>query len=172
MYDNLVATPALLKDEIERYNNVTIQGSPRWLAKREKLANASQLPSARRYASIVFAVASAKEKQRLLRERTLSIAGQQVYLADYHKSTLSTQCSNCYKLGHSSSVCREKGCKFCLLPHYSKDHLGCKDCKTTGRLCSHQAAICRNCKGDHTATSSKCSLLATATATATALGAL
>ena len=83
MYDNLVATPALLKDEIERYNNVTIQGSPRWLVKQEKLANASQIPLARRYASIVFAVASTEEKQRLLRERTLSIAGQQVYLADF-----------------------------------------------------------------------------------------
>ena len=137
---------------------------------REKLANASQLPSARRYASIVFAVASAEEKQRLLRERTLFVAGQVVQLADYHYSTPGTQCSNCYKLGHSSVVCREKGCKFCLLPHYSKDHSGCKDCKTTGRLCSHQAAICRNCKGDYTATSSKCSLLL-ARATA-AIGAL
>ena len=163
MYKEIVDTPALLKAEIEEYNkhiSFSIQGSPRWLAKREKLENFSQLPPANRYASIVFAVLSFEEKQRLLRERVISVAGVAVYLADFYESTPGTQCSNCYKFGHSSAGCRTKGCKFCLQAHYLKDHAGCKDCKTTGKLCSHQKPICRNCKGDHLATSSTCSLWA------------
>ena len=164
MRESFLATPALLKDDIEKFNSrVTIKGTPRWLAKQEKLLNVNQLPPARRYASIVFAVESVEEKKRLLRERALSIAGQRVYLADYHESLPTTQCNKCYKLGHNRLACREeKGCKYCLSSHLSKDHTGCKDCKVSGRLCSHQKPICRNCKGEHTATSSNCSLLAKA----------
>ena len=163
MRDCFIAILALLKEDIEQHNiGVTLQGTPRWLAKREKLSNINQLPPARRYASIVFAVESEEEKKRLLRERTLSIAGQQVYLADYHESSPTTQCNKCYKLGHNGLACRDKGCKYCLSSHLSKDHVGCQDCKVSGKLCSHQKPICRNCKGEHTATSSKCSLLAKA----------
>lgn len=143
-------------------SSLTLKGNPRWLAKKEKLLNVNNLPPSRRYASIVFAVESVEEKQRLLRERAINIAGQRVYLADYHKSTSTTQCNKCYKLSHNRLACRDKGYKYYLSSHFLKDHVGCKDYKVSGRLCSHQKPIYRNCKGEHIATSSKCSLLAKA----------
>jgi len=167
MHNSFLSTPALLKEEIETFNQVRVQGSPRWLAKREKLANAALLPPLRRYRSIVFAVSSVEEKEALLKKRVIFVAGQVVHLADYHQSTAATQCTNCYKYSYSGAACRAKGCKFCILDHYSKDHVGCKDCKVSGQLCSHQRPACRNCKGDHLATSLKCSLAPPARAKAT-----
>ena len=38
MHDSFLATPALLKEEIETFNPIKVQGTPRWLAKKEKLA--------------------------------------------------------------------------------------------------------------------------------------
>ena len=67
------------------------------------------------HASIVFAVENVEEKKRLLKERAINVAGQRVYLANYHNSTPTTQCNKCYKLGHNGLACREKlGCKYCL----------------------------------------------------------
>ena len=75
MHDSFIASPALLKEDIKSFNSgLTIQGTPRWLAKREKLVNVYKLPLARRYASIVFAVESEEEKKRLLKERAIAIA--------------------------------------------------------------------------------------------------
>ena len=92
MHDAFLASTAELKAEIETFNNVAIQGNLRWLAKRERLENAHLLPLDQRYASIVFRVSSEEERQRLLAQRQLSIAGRLVYLAKYHDISLRTQC--------------------------------------------------------------------------------
>ena len=161
MHDAFLASPAELKAEIETFNNIAIQGNPRWLAKREKLENAHLLPLHQRYSSIVFRVSSEEEQQRLLAQRQLSIAGRQVYLAKHYDISPRTQCQNCFKLGHNREMCRGKGCKLCTELHYTKDHASCKDCKLIGRLCEHQRPCCINCQGEHIATSRQCSYLAT-----------
>lgn len=83
MHDGFIASPAELKAEIETFNNIKLQGNPRWLAKHEKLESAHQIPHHQRYASIVFVVGSEEERNRLLAQRTLSIAGSTAYLAKY-----------------------------------------------------------------------------------------
>ena len=92
MHDAFIASAAELKVEIETFNNIAIQGNPRWLAKREKLKNAHLLAPHQRYASIVFRVSSKDEQQRLLAQRQLNIAGRLVYLAKYHDISRKTQC--------------------------------------------------------------------------------
>jgi hypothetical protein len=84
MHEAFVSSTTELKAEIESFNNVAIQGNPRWLAKREKLKNAHLLPPHERYASIAFVVGSEEERQRLLAYKQLSIAGRTVYLTKYH----------------------------------------------------------------------------------------
>jgi hypothetical protein len=56
MHEAFISSTAELKAEIESFNNVTIQGNLRWLAKREKLENAHLLSPHQRYASIAFVV--------------------------------------------------------------------------------------------------------------------
>jgi hypothetical protein len=62
MHKAFILSTAELKAEIETFNNVVIQGNPRWLAKREKLKNAHLLPPHQRYASIAFVVGSEEER--------------------------------------------------------------------------------------------------------------
>ena len=62
MHEAFTSSVAELKAEIESFNNVVIQGNPRWLAKREKLENAHLLPPHQRYASIAFVVGSEEER--------------------------------------------------------------------------------------------------------------
>jgi hypothetical protein len=159
MHEAFISSTAELKAEIETFNNVVIQGNPRWLAKREKLENAHLLPPHQRYASIAFVVGSEEERQRLLAQKQLSIAGRTVYLTKYHDISPTTQCQSCFKLGHNRKMCRDKGCKLCAEPHYTKDHPSCLNCKLTGRLCEHQKPRCINCRGEHIATSRKCTHL-------------
>lgn len=156
MHSAFTSSTAELKAEIETFNNVVIQGNPRWLAKREKLDNAHLLPPHQRYASVAFVVGSEEERQRLLAQKQLSIAGRPVYLTKYQDISPRTQCQNCFKLGHNREMCRNKACKLCAEPHYAKDHPSCSECMTTGRLCQHQKPCCVNCQGEHIATSNRC----------------
>ena len=135
MHPKFIASPAELKAEIETFNNIAIKGNPRWLAKREKLEGAHLLPPDQRYASIVFVVGSEEERQRILAQRQISIAGSTAYLAKYQDVSAKTQCQNCYRLGHNREMCRSRGCKFCTGAHYTKDHSSCVECKVTGRMC-------------------------------------
>jgi hypothetical protein len=169
MHEAFISSTAELKAEIETFNNVVIQGNPRWLAKREKLKNAHLLPPHQRYASIAFVVGSEEERQRLLAYKQLSIAGRTVYLTKYHDISPRTQCQNCFKLGHNKEMCKDRGCKLCAKPHYTKDHQSCADCKLIGRLCEHQKPCCINCQEEHTATSRRCTFLGfTSTSTSSA----
>jgi hypothetical protein len=169
MHEAFVSSTTELKAEIESFNNVKIQGNPRWLAKREKLENAHLLPPHQRYASIAFVVGSEEERQRLLAYKQLSIAGRTVYLTKYHDISPRTQCQNCFKLGHNKEMCKNRGCKLCAKPHYTKDHQSCADCKLIGRLCEHQKPCCINCQEEHTATSRRCTYLGfTSTSTSSA----
>jgi len=163
MHKEFLLSPTALKAEIETFNKVAIRGNPRWLAKQEKLENAHLLPLDQRYASIVFEVDSEQERQRLLLQKQLSIAGRVVYLTKYHDISPRTQCQGCFKLGHNKEMCRGRGCKLCAGPHYTKDHPSCKECKVIGRLCSHQKPCCINCNREHIATSKQCLYLATRT---------
>ena len=92
MHEEFLLSPAALKAEIETFNKVTIKGNPRWLAKGEKLNNAHLLPPDQRYASVVFEVESEQERQRLLFQKQLSIAGRVAYLTKYHNISAKTQC--------------------------------------------------------------------------------
>jgi hypothetical protein len=92
MHKEFILSPAALKAEIKTFNKVTIKGNPRWLAKQEKLENVHLLPLDQRYASIVFEVESEQERQRLLFQKHLSIAGRVAYLAKYYDISLKTQC--------------------------------------------------------------------------------
>lgn len=165
MHDSFLASTANLKEEIETFNNITIKGNPRWLLKREKREIAHTLPQAQRYASIVFAVESEEERQKLLRKRQISVAGRVVYLQKFQDITPKTQCYSCYKLGHNSEMCRSRGCKFCNEPHFTKDHASCTECKLIGRRCRHQKLCCRNCQKEHVATNKDCSYLQENTST-------
>ena len=158
MHDTFIASTAELKAEIKTFNNIAIQGNPRWLVKREKLENIHLLPPNQRYSSIAIRVSSEEEQQRLLAQKQLSIAGRLVYLTKHYDISPKTQCQNCFKLGHNRDMCKSKGCKLCAGLHYTKDHASCIDCKLTGRLCKHQKPCCINCQGEHIATSTKCTL--------------
>jgi hypothetical protein len=163
MHESFLSSTAELKAEIETFNNVVIQGNPRWLANREKLENAHLLPPHQRYASIVFEVSTEEEQQRVLTQKQLSIAGRLVYLSKYHDIAPRRQCQNCFKLGHSEERCKSKGCKFCAELHYTKEHPSCLDCKITGRLCEHQKPCCTNYQKEHIATSRQCTSLSNTT---------
>jgi hypothetical protein len=63
MHESFLSSTTELKAAIETFNNVVIQGNPRWLANREKLENAHLLPTHQRYASIVFGVGTKEEQQ-------------------------------------------------------------------------------------------------------------
>ena len=156
MHESFLHSTETLKEEMERFNDIKIKGLPRWLAKREKLQGISSIAPHQRYGSIVFAVANTQEQQMLLARKQISVAGRIAYVAKFHESTPTTQCTSCYRLGHARKICKSKGCKLCLGQHYTKDHAGCKDCKTTGRLCAHQKPTCVNCKQEHPATSKDC----------------
>lgn len=156
MHEEFLISTAALKAEIQTFNKVAIKGNPRWLVKQEKLKNAHLLPQDQRYASIVFEVESEDERQRLLAQKQLSIAGRSAYLTKYQDISAKTQCQGCFKLGHNKEMCKSLGCKLCAGSHFSKDHPSCKECKTTGRLCQHQKPYCINCKGEHIATSRQC----------------
>jgi len=90
MHEEFLLSPTALKAEIETFNKVAIRGNPRWLAKQEKLETAHLLPLDQRYASIVFEVDSEQERQRLLLQKQLSIAGRVVYLTKYYNISLRT----------------------------------------------------------------------------------
>ncbi|KAF2821909.1 hypothetical protein CC86DRAFT_410985 [Ophiobolus disseminans] len=92
MHNEFIVSPAALKEEIETFNKVTIKGNPRWLAKKERLKTAHLLPPDQRYASIVFEVESEQERQRLLSQKQLSIAGRVAYLTKYYNISAKTQC--------------------------------------------------------------------------------
>jgi hypothetical protein len=92
MHKAFTSSTAGLKAEIESFNNIVIQGNPRWLAKPEKLENAHLLPPHQRYASIAFVVGSEEERQRMLAYKQLSIAGRTVYVTKYYDISPRTQC--------------------------------------------------------------------------------
>ncbi len=143
----------LLKEEIETFNPIKIQGLPRWISSSEKRYNPQT-----RFGSIVFAVENENKGQEILKQKEILIAGVAAKVVKYLKISPTTQCTNCQKFGHIGDRCSTKACQFCAAAHLSKDH-PCSICNITGKSCEHTTPLCINCKGKHFATSKDCETL-------------
>lgn len=93
----------LLKQELQGFNPVQVEGSVRWLSPREK----RELPTST-YASAVFAVKNEEEQKRVLSQGPFCVAGQPIKMVKYRNISASTQCSNCQKFGHWRKVALKK----------------------------------------------------------------
>ena len=142
-----------LKEEIETFNPIKIQGLPRWISSSEKRYNLQT-----RFGFIVFAVENEKKGQEILKQKEILIAGVAAKVVKYLKISPTTQCINCQKFGHIGDRCSTKACQFYTATHLSKDH-SCFTCKITGKSCKHTTPLYINCKGKYFATSKDCETL-------------
>jgi len=143
----------LLKEEIETFNPIKIQGLPRWISSREKRYDPQT-----RFGSIVFAIENEEKRQEILKQKEILIAGVAAKVVKYLKISPTTQCTNCQKFGHIGDRCSTRACQFCAAAHLSKDH-SCSTCNTIGRPCEHTTPLCINCKEKHFANSKDCESL-------------
>jgi hypothetical protein len=143
----------LLKEEIETFNPIRIQGLPRWISSRAKRYD----PQAR-FGSIVFAIENEEKRQEILKQKEILIAGIATKVVKYLKVSPTTQCTSCQKFGHIGDRCSTRACQFCAAAHLSKDH-SCSNCNITGRPCEHTTPLCINCKEKHFANSKDCESL-------------
>jgi hypothetical protein len=143
----------LLKEEIETFNPIRIQGQPRWISSRAKRYDPQT-----RFGSIVFAVENEEKRQEILKQKEILIAGVATKVVKYLEVSPTTQCTSCQKFGHIGDRCSTRACQFCAAAHLSKDH-SCSSCNTIGKPCEHTTPLCINCKEKHFATSKDCQSL-------------
>jgi len=143
----------LLKEEIETFNPIGIQGLPRWITSSEKRHDPQT-----RFGSIIFTVENEEKRQEILKQKEILIAGTVTKVVKYLEVSPTTQCSSCQKFGHIGDRCSTRACRFCAAAHLSKDH-SCSTCTITGRPCKHTTPLCINCKGEHFANSKDCETL-------------
>jgi hypothetical protein len=143
----------LLKEEIETFNPIRIQGQPRWISSRAKRYDPQT-----RFGSIVFAVENEEKRQEILKQKEILIAGVATKVVKYLEVSPTTQCTSCQKFGHIGDRCSTRACRFCAAAHLSKDH-SCSSCIITGRPCEHTTPLCINCKEKHFANSKDCESL-------------
>ena len=143
----------LLKEEIETFNPIKIQGLPRWISSSVKRYNPQT-----RFGSIVFAVKNEEKRQKILSQKEILIAGAVIKVVKYLKVSPTTQCTSCQKFGHIGGKCFTKACQFCAAAHLTKDH-SCPICNITGKPCEHTIPLCINCKEKHFAISKDCKSL-------------
>ena len=132
----------LLKEEIETFNPIGIQGLPRWISfsvKRHDLQT--------RFGFIVFTV-----------ENEILIAGTATKVVKYLEVSPTTQCTSCQKFGHIGDRCTTRACRFCAAAHLSKDH-SCSTCIITDKPCKHTTPLCINCKEKHFVNNKDCEIL-------------
>ena len=70
----------LLKEEIETFNPIRIQGLPRWISSREKRYDPQT-----RFGSIVFAIENEEKRQEILKHKEILIAGVAAKVVKYLK---------------------------------------------------------------------------------------
>jgi len=143
----------LLKEEIETFNPIGIQGLPRWISSSVKRHDPQT-----RFGSIVFTVENEEKRQEILRQKEILIAGTATKVVKYLEVSPTTQCTSCQKFGHIGDRCSTKACRFCAVAHLSKDH-SCSTCIITGKPCKHTTPLCINCKEKHFANSKDCEVL-------------
>ena len=68
----------LLKEEIETFNPIRIQGQPRWISSRAKRYDPQT-----RFGSIVFAVENEEKRQEILKQKEILIAGVATKVVKY-----------------------------------------------------------------------------------------
>src|SRR6266567_3245596 len=143
----------LLKEEIETFNPIVIQGLPRWISSSVKRHNPET-----RFGSIVFTVENEEKRQEILKQKEISVAGTATKVVKYLEVSPTTQCTSCQKFGHIGDRCSTRACRFCAAAHLSKDH-SCSTCVITGKPCKHTTPLCINCKEKHFANSKDCETL-------------
>jgi len=143
----------LLKEEIETFNPIAIQGLPRWISSSTKRHNPET-----RFGSIVFTVENEEKRQEILKQKEILIAGTATKVVKYLEVSPTTQCTSCQKFGHIGDKCTTRACRFCAAAHLSKDH-SCSTCIITGKPCKHTTPLCINCKEKHFANSKDCETL-------------
>src|SRR6202034_422583 len=70
----------LLKEEIETFNPIRIQGLPRWILSREKRYDLQT-----RFGSIVFTIENEEKRQEILKHKEILIAGVAAKVVKYLK---------------------------------------------------------------------------------------
>ncbi len=143
----------LLKEEIEIFNPIGIQGLPRWISFSVKRHDPRT-----RFGSIVFAVENEEKRQEILRQKEILIAGVATKVVKYLEVSPTTQCTSCQKFGHIGDRYSTRACWFCAEAHLSKDH-SCSTCNIIGRPYKHTTPLCINCKEKHFADSKDCESL-------------
>jgi hypothetical protein len=140
----------LLKEEIETFNSIRIQGLPRWISSSIKRYNPQT-----RFSSIVFTIENEEKRQEILKQKEILIAGTATKVVKYLKVSPTTQCNSCQKFGHTGDRCSTRACRYCAAAHLSKDHC-CPTCLISGRPCKHTTPLCINYKEKHFANSRDC----------------
>jgi hypothetical protein len=142
---------SILRDEIEIFNkDLKLLRDSSWLSSVENRQN-------KRHASIVFAVESAEQAQKAVKNK-LYIAGEQLTAESYKLAGTKTQCQKCQKLGHSTRDClNQECCQICAERHYTRQHK-CQICNTRGVECPHAILKCRNCGENHRANDQTCAI--------------
>ena len=143
----------LLKEEIETFNPIGIQGLPRWISSSEKRHNPQT-----RFGSIVFTVENEEKRQEILKQKEILIAGTATKVVKYLEVSPTIQCTSCQKFGHIGDRCSTRACRFCAAAHLSKDH-SCSTCIIIGKPCKHTTPLCINCKEKHFTNSKDCNTL-------------
>jgi hypothetical protein len=143
----------LLKEEIETFNPIRIQGLPRWISSSVKRHDPQT-----RFGSIVFTIENEEKRQEILKQKEISIAGTATKVVKYLEVSPTTQCTSCQKFGHIGDRCSTRACRFCAAAHLSKNHC-CPTCLISGRPYKHTTPLCINCKENHFANSKDCETL-------------
>src|SRR5882762_5490961 len=107
----------LLKEEIETFNPIRIQGQPRWISSRAKRYNPQT-----RFGSIVFAIENKEKRQEILKQKEILIAGVATKVVKYLEVSPTIQCTSCQKFSHIGDRCTTRACQFGAAAHLSKDH--------------------------------------------------
>ena len=143
----------LLKEEIEIFNPIRIQGLPRWISSREKRYNPQT-----RFGSIVFAIENKEKRQEILKQKEIQIAGVATKVVKYLKVSPTIQCTSYQKFGHIGDRCSTRACRFYTAAYLSKDH-SCPIYNITGRPYEHTTPLYSNYKENHFANSKDCKSL-------------
>jgi len=80
----------LLKEEVEIFNPIRIQGLPRWISFSVKRHDPQT-----RFGSIVFTVENKEKRQEILKQKEVLIAGTATKVVKYLEVSPTTQCTSC-----------------------------------------------------------------------------
>ena len=78
-----------LKEEIETFNPIGIQGLPRWITSSVKRHEPQT-----RFGSIVFTIKNEEKRQEILKKKEIVIAGAVIMVVKYLKVSPTTQCTS------------------------------------------------------------------------------